>query len=105
MAIRHTRALRRRPGERRAIKIAPEDWHSAFDIHVHAIFYLCRATVPHMRKLREASIVLISSTAGIRAVHTNIAYQVVKGAVPHFARRLPANWPTKISALTAWRRA
>ena len=31
---------------------------------------------------------LISSTAGIRGVVTNLAYQVVKGAIPQFARAL-----------------
>jgi len=68
--------------------LSPEDWHGAFDIHVHAIFHLCRAAIPLMKPRREGAIILVSSTAGLRAVHTNVAYQVVKGAVPHFARAL-----------------
>src|SRR5208283_2798417 len=25
------------------LEISPEAWHAAFDVHVHAIFFLCRA--------------------------------------------------------------
>ena len=68
--------------------LCPEEWHGAFDIHVHAIFHLCRAVIPLMRNRGEGVIVLVSSAAGIRGVHTNVAYQVVKGALPQFARAL-----------------
>jgi NAD(P)-dependent dehydrogenase (short-subunit alcohol dehydrogenase family) len=68
--------------------LTPQAWQEAFDVHVHAIFHLCRAAIPAMRTKKEGAIILISSTAGRRAVHTNIAYQVVKGALPHFTRAL-----------------
>lgn len=69
-------------------QITPEDWQAAFNVHVHAIFHLCRAAIPEMRKKKEGAIILVSSTAGIRGIITNIAYQVAKGAVPQFARAL-----------------
>lgn len=69
-------------------EITPEQWQAAFDVHVHAVFHLCRAALPHMRPKREGAIVLISSTAGIRGIVTNIAYQVAKGALPQFTRAL-----------------
>ena len=68
--------------------LTAEAWHAAFDVHVHAIFHLCRAAIPNMRARKEGAIILISSTAGIRGVVTNIAYQVAKGALPQFARAL-----------------
>src|SRR5216110_2270663 len=68
--------------------LTPEAWNAAFDVHVHAIFHLCRAAIPAMRARKEGVIILISSTAGIRGVVTNIAYQVAKGALPQFARAL-----------------
>lgn len=70
------------------LDIAPERWHEAFDLHVHAAFYLCRAAIPAMRRSGEGAIVLMSSVAGIRGLPMNIAYQVVKGAVPQFVRAL-----------------
>ena len=68
--------------------LSAEAWHAAFDVHVHAIFHLCRAAVPAMRARKDGAIILISSTAGIRGVVTNVAYQVAKGALPQFARAL-----------------
>jgi len=76
------------PVNGKLFEISEADWYGAFDVHVHAIFHLCRAALPVMKLRKEGAIVLISSTAGLRAVHTNIAYQVVKGAIPHFTRAL-----------------
>jgi NAD(P)-dependent dehydrogenase (short-subunit alcohol dehydrogenase family) len=68
--------------------LTPEMWASAFDVHVHAIFHLCRAAIPAMRVKKEGAIILVSSTAGIRGIITNVAYQVAKGALPQFTRAL-----------------
>jgi NAD(P)-dependent dehydrogenase (short-subunit alcohol dehydrogenase family) len=70
------------------MEITPEQWYSAFDVHVHPIFHLCRAAIPVMKKNRRGSIVLISSTAGIRGIRSNVAYQTVKGAIPQLTRAL-----------------
>src|SRR4051812_48892717 len=29
-------------------ELTPEAWHAAFDVHLHAIFHLCRAAIPGM---------------------------------------------------------
>ena len=68
--------------------VTPEVWQQAFDVHVHALYYLCRAAIPHMQPRREGAIIMISSVAGIRGVHFNLAYQVVKGVLPQFTRAL-----------------
>lgn len=70
------------------LEISAEDWYRAFDVHLHAVFHLCRAAIPHMKKKKEAAIVLISSTAGIRGIRTNVAYQTAKGALPQLTRAL-----------------
>jgi NAD(P)-dependent dehydrogenase (short-subunit alcohol dehydrogenase family) len=70
------------------LDLTPEAWHDAFAVHVHALFYLCRAALPAMKTRREGSIVMISSVAGIRGIPFNLAYQVVKGTLPQFARAL-----------------
>src|ERR1051326_5279113 len=70
------------------LDLTPEALQAAFDIHVHAVFHLCRAVIPGMRARKEGAIILVSSTAGIRGIITNVAYQVAKGALPQFARAL-----------------
>lgn len=68
--------------------VTEEAWFEAFDVHVHALFYLCRAAIPYMRRRGEGAIVMISSVAGIRGIHFNLPYQIVKGTLPQFARAL-----------------
>jgi NAD(P)-dependent dehydrogenase (short-subunit alcohol dehydrogenase family) len=70
------------------LQVTPETWQQAFDVHVHALYYLCRAAIPRMRKRGEGAIIMISSVAGLRGVHFNLTYQVVKGVLPQFARAL-----------------
>jgi 3-oxoacyl-[acyl-carrier protein] reductase len=70
------------------LELTPEAWHSAFDVHVHAIFHLCRAAIPFMKQKKRGVIILISSAAGIRGIKTNVAYQAVKGALPQLTRAL-----------------
>ena len=69
-------------------EVTPEAWQAAFDVHVHAVYHLCRAAIPAMREKKEGAIILISSTAGIRGIKTNVAYQTVKGALPQMTRAL-----------------
>jgi NAD(P)-dependent dehydrogenase (short-subunit alcohol dehydrogenase family) len=64
------------------LEVTPEAWNGAFDVHVHAIYHLCRAAVPLIRQNKEGAIVLISSTAGKLGVLGAVAYQAVKGALP-----------------------
>jgi 3-oxoacyl-[acyl-carrier protein] reductase len=70
------------------LEVTPEQWLRAFDVHVHAAFYLCRAVIPGMQKKREGSIILVSSSAGRRGCPGNTAYQTVKGALPQMARAI-----------------
>ena len=70
------------------MELTPKAWHTAFDVHVHAIFHLCRAAIPLMKAKRHGVIILISSAAGIRGIKTNVAYQAVKGTLPQLTRAL-----------------
>jgi NAD(P)-dependent dehydrogenase (short-subunit alcohol dehydrogenase family) len=70
------------------MEVTPEEWMAGFDVHVHAVYHLCRAAVPGMREKKEGAILLISSVAGIRGVKMNIGYQAVKGVLPQLTRAL-----------------
>jgi NAD(P)-dependent dehydrogenase (short-subunit alcohol dehydrogenase family) len=70
------------------LEVTPGAWNAAFDVHVHAVYHLARAAVPHIRQGKEGAIILISSTAGKLGVMGALAYQAVKGALPHLTRAL-----------------
>lgn len=74
------------PGD--LLSVSAGQWYAAFEVHVHAIFHLCRVLAPGMRAKGEGAIVLVSSAAGLRGCLNSLAYSVVKGALPHFTRAL-----------------
>jgi NAD(P)-dependent dehydrogenase (short-subunit alcohol dehydrogenase family) len=63
------------PGD--LLSVTEAAWTEAFDIHVHAIFHLCRSVVPVMQARGGGAITLISSVAGIRGCAGILAYGVV----------------------------
>lgn len=82
--------------------LTAEQWHGAFDVHIHPIFHLARAVIPAMKEKKEGAILLVSSTAGIRGVRTNVAYQTVKGAIPQLVRALAfefAEWNIRVNGV------
>jgi NAD(P)-dependent dehydrogenase (short-subunit alcohol dehydrogenase family) len=52
------------------------------------VFHLARAAAPQMAKQGEGAIILLGSAAGLRGCLGALAYGVVKGALPQFARGL-----------------
>lgn len=70
------------------LEVTEESWQKAFAVHVHAVFHLCRAAAPRMKERGAGAIVLVSSAAGLRGCLGALAYGVVKGALPQFARAL-----------------
>ncbi|WEX90335.1 SDR family oxidoreductase [Sinorhizobium garamanticum] len=71
----------------RAIEdITDEEWELTFRVNMHAIFYLTKAAVPHMR---EGSAII--NTASINADSPNptlLAYAATKGALHNFTAGL-----------------
>ncbi len=76
------------PAPGNLMTVSGEDWYKAFDIHLHAIFHLSKTVIPYLKNSDAASIILISSAAGLRGVKNALAYAVVKGAIPQFTRAL-----------------
>jgi NAD(P)-dependent dehydrogenase (short-subunit alcohol dehydrogenase family) len=68
--------------------VTDEAWMDAFAVHVHAVFHLVKAASPHMARQGEGAVILIGSAAGLRGCLGALAYGVVKGALPQFARNL-----------------
>jgi 3-oxoacyl-[acyl-carrier protein] reductase len=67
---------------------SPELWHAAFDVHVHAAYYLSRAALPLLRQQKGGVILLVSSVGAVRGIPNHIAYGTAKGAILQFTRCL-----------------
>jgi NAD(P)-dependent dehydrogenase (short-subunit alcohol dehydrogenase family) len=67
-------------------EISDEEWELTFKVNIHAMFYLVKATVPHMRPGGA-----IINTASINADSPNpslLAYATTKGAIQNFTAGL-----------------
>lgn len=75
------------PAPGKATDLSADQWMHAFDVHVHAVFHLFRAVHSALAE-RGGGFLMIGSVAGVRGCPGAVAYQVVKGALPQFARAL-----------------
>lgn len=63
--------------------VKPEHWHRILDVNVLGTWFVTHAAVPHLRAAGDASIVNITSVAGVRPTGSSIPYAVSKAALNH----------------------
>ena len=63
-------------------------WFSALDVNLTAVFFLCRAAIPHMKEAGGGAIVNTSSTWGIHPGPAHLAYCTSKGALAALTKNL-----------------
>jgi len=65
-----------------------EMWFTAMDVNLNAVFFLCRAAIPHMKKRGGGAIVNTSSVWGTYPGPAHVAYCTSKGAVAALTKNL-----------------
>ena len=65
-----------------------DSWHAVIDIDLNAVFYGCRAAIPHLRRAGGGSIINTASISGMAADYGLAAYNAAKGAVINYTRAL-----------------
>ncbi|MBB4865783.1 NAD(P)-dependent dehydrogenase (short-subunit alcohol dehydrogenase family) [Pseudomonas nitritireducens] len=65
-----------------------EMWFSALDVNLTAVFFLCRAAIPHMKQRGGGAIVNTSSVWGVYPGPGHVAYCTSKGAVAALTRNM-----------------
>ncbi|MFB8778003.1 SDR family NAD(P)-dependent oxidoreductase [Streptomyces broussonetiae] len=69
-----------------------EEWEPVLAVNLSATVALCRAAYPHLLESDNASVLLVSSVAGLIGVPTMEAYGVTKSAQVSLARSLATGW-------------
>lgn len=63
-------------------------WFTAMDVNLNAVFFLCRAAIPHMKRRDGGAIVNTSSVWGTYPGPNHVAYCTSKGAVAALTKNL-----------------
>ena len=69
-----------------------EQWHHTMNVNLHGTFYVCRAALKLMKRLKEGVIVNIASDAGLSASSHLAAYSASKGAVVQLSRAMAKDY-------------
>jgi len=75
----------------RVDEIDIEEWHRVIDVDLNAVFYGCRAALPHLRANGGGAIVNTASISGMFGDWGLPAYNAAKGAVMNLTRALAAD--------------
>jgi NAD(P)-dependent dehydrogenase (short-subunit alcohol dehydrogenase family) len=63
-------------------EISDDEWRMTFDVNIHAMFYLTKAAVPHMKP--GSAIINTASVTSDTPNQTLLAYSTTKGAIQNF---------------------
>lgn len=75
----------------RVDEIDVDAWHRVIDVDLNAVFYGCRAALPHLRAGGGGAIVNTASISGLFGDWGLPAYNAAKGAVMNLTRALAAD--------------
>lgn len=64
------------------------DWNTVLRVNLDGVYHLCRAVIEEMMRLRQGSIVTLSSLAGVRGNAGQTNYAAAKAGVIGFTRSL-----------------
>ena len=84
---------------------AEEEYHSIMRTNVDSAYFLCRMFFDLLDKNKGATIVNVSSAAGIQSSGTGAAYGMSKGALNQMTRSLACEWARlniRVNAVTPW---
>ncbi len=76
----------------------PDVWHEVMGVNLHGPYYLCHAALPHLKRADKATVVNISSLAGLIAPEGMSAYAATKAGLIGLTRVLAADLGPKIRA-------
>ncbi|MEP2987770.1 MAG: glucose 1-dehydrogenase [Parasphingorhabdus sp.] len=80
-----------------------EDWRTIMSVNVDGVFLGCQTFEPLLRKAAEggtsASVINISSIAGLVGYPDQVAYNTSKGAVRHMSKSLAIEWAAHGAAI------
>ena len=85
------------PADAPLARMSDAQWDSTRRVNYDAMFYVCRAAIPHLPTTGGSRIVLVSSTAGQRGEAFHADYAATKGAVISLTKSLAVELAPQIT--------
>ena len=80
--------------------LTDEIFRKTFDVNVFGTWWLTKAAMPYLRESDDASVVMITSIAGLRPLGSSIAYAMSKAALNHLTPLLAKSCgPVRVNAV------
>jgi ketoreductase RED2 len=80
--------------------LTDEIFRKTFDVNVFGTWWLTKHAIPHLRRSDDASIVNITSIAGVRPVGSSMAYSMTKAALNQMTLLLAKSYgPIRVNAV------
>jgi ketoreductase RED2 len=75
-------------------------FRKTFEVNVFGTWWLTKAAMPHLRESPDASVVTVTSIAGLRPIGSSIAYAMSKASLNHMTQLLAkACGPVRVNAV------
>jgi Tropinone reductase 1 len=90
---------------KKTLESSEADYDSLMNLNMKSVFDLCRMFHPLLKKSGNATIVNITSVAGITSVGTGSPYAMSKAAINHLTRYLSVEWAEdgiRVNAVAPW---
>ncbi len=88
----------------KVLEQTPEEYRSMMSTNVDAAYFLCKEMYD-LFSPEGATIVNVSSVAGVQSSGTGAAYGMTKAAINHFTKILACEWASRkirVNAVTPW---
>lgn len=80
--------------------LTDEIFKRTFDVNVYGTWSLTKAAMPYLQDSEDASVVMVTSVAGLRPVGSSIAYSMSKAALNHLTLLLARSFgPVRVNAV------
>ena len=88
-----------------AAEVTPEGYESLQSTNQASAFFLSTACLPLLRRSAHASVVNVTSVAGVRSSGTGVVYAMTKAAMNHMSEALACEWAPygiRVNAVAPW---
>ena len=75
-----------------------EEYQQMVATNQDSAYFLCKLCLPLLRKSDRASVVNVSSLAGVRSSGTGVIYAMTKAAMVHMSKTLACEWGGRLGA-------